>query len=72
LANGREWRTSPLWGVGLFPTVNRHSNLMHDGRARSIEEAVLWHGGEAEVVKHAFMKLNKGEREALLEFVRSL
>ena len=51
LANGREWRTAPLWGVGLTELVNGHNQLLHDGRARSVEEAILWHGGEAEAVK---------------------
>ena len=48
LANGNEWRTQALWGIGLIATVNNHTNLLHDGRARNIEEAILWHGGEAE------------------------
>lgn len=72
LANGREWKTPPLWGIGLFRQVNRHMNLMHDGRARGVEEAILWHGGEAEGVKQAFMKLSRDERGALVEFVESL
>ncbi len=72
LANGREWRTQPLWGVGLIETVNKHRFLLHDGRARSIEEAILWHGGEADQVKQSFMKLSKENREALLSFVKSL
>jgi CxxC motif-containing protein (DUF1111 family) len=46
-ATGKEWRTSPLWGIGLIETVNGHTNLLHDGRARTIEEAILWHSGEA-------------------------
>lgn len=71
-ANGREWRTPPLWGIGLIPTVNRHSRLLHDGRARNIEEAILWHGGEAESSKQAFMKLAREQRRELLKFVRSL
>lgn len=71
-ANGREWRTPPLWGIGLIPLVNGHSFLLHDGRARNIEEAILWHGGEAEAVKQSFKKLQKREREALIKFVESL
>lgn len=72
MANGREWRTPPLWGVGMIPTVNGHQNLMHDGRARGVEEAILWHGGEAEASKRAFMELPADDRRALIEFVNDL
>ena len=71
-ANGREWRTQPLWGIGLIPTVNKHTYFLHDGRARNIEEAILWHGGEAEISKGAFKKLPKKQREQLLAFINSL
>ncbi|MCT4665112.1 MAG: thiol oxidoreductase [Flavobacteriales bacterium] len=71
-ANGKEWRTQPLWGIGLIPTVNGHSLLLHDGRARNIQEAILWHGGEAEKPKEKFMNLSKTDRVALLSFVESL
>ncbi len=71
-ASGREWRTPPLWGVGLIPTVNGHSRLLHDGRARNIEEAILWHGGEAEQSRDQFKRLTRGERVALIQFVESL
>lgn len=72
LATEREWRTPPLWGVGLNSKVNGSRNLLHDGRATSIEEAILWHGGEAENVKNAFMSLPKTKRDDLLAFVESL
>ena len=72
LANGQEWRTQPLWGLGLISTVNEHSELLHDGRARNIEEAILWHGGEAEEAKNAFMALSAEERSQVLEFLNSL
>lgn len=72
LANGQEWRTQPLWGLGLISTVNEHSELLHDGRARNIEEAILWHGGEAEAAKDAFMALSAEERSQVLEFLNSL
>lgn len=72
LANGKEWRTQPLWGIGLINTVNKHTFLLHDGRARNIEEAILWHGGEAEKSKNEFKKLSKQQREELLSFVESL
>jgi CxxC motif-containing protein (DUF1111 family) len=71
-ASGRQWRTAPLWGVGLVPVVNEHSFYLHDGRARSLEEAVLWHGGEGEAAKNAFAALPKTERDALVAFLRSL
>ncbi|MBX6393079.1 MAG: thiol oxidoreductase, partial [Burkholderiales bacterium] len=71
-ATGREWRTPPLWGLGLIPTVNGHSALLHDGRARNIMEAVLWHGGEAEGAKQHVLKLDKADREALVRFLESL
>lgn len=71
-ADGREWRTPPLWGIGLIETVNGHTRLLHDGRARSIEEAVLWHGGEAQRARDAFVALSRAEREAILAFLRSL
>ncbi len=72
LANGREWRTQPLWGIGMIPTVNKHTFLLHDGRARNIEEAILWHGGEAENSKKEFMNLSKDQREQVLKFINSL
>jgi CxxC motif-containing protein (DUF1111 family) len=71
-ASGREWRTPPLWGIGLTSTVNRHTRFLHDGRARSIEEAILWHGGEAQSARDAFMHLSKSERSALLKFLDAL
>lgn len=72
IANGREWRTSPLWGIGLLPTVNGHQNLLHDGRARNVEEAILWHGGEANASREAFKALSSLERRNLIEFVNAL
>ena len=72
LANGNEWRTAPLWGIGLIPTVNNHSFLLHDGRARNIEEAILWHGGEASSSKQKFMGLSKTQRSQVLKFLESL
>jgi CxxC motif-containing protein (DUF1111 family) len=72
LASGSEWRTAPLWGLGLVPVVNGHSFYLHDGRARSLEEAVLWHGGEAAAQQRAFLALPAAERAALLAFLGSL
>ena len=71
-ASGSEWRTAPLWGIGLQQAVNGHTRLLHDGRARNVTEAILWHGGEAEKSKEAFRTLSKEERAALLEFIDSL
>lgn len=72
LATGNEWRTQPLWGLGLIQTVNGHTNLLHDGRARTIEEAVLWHDGEAASSKNKFKQLTASERNAVLKFLESL
>ncbi len=71
-ASGREWRTPPLWGLGLFPVVNKHDLLLHDGRARGAAEAILWHGGEAEKSREAFRTAAKPERDALIAFLNSL
>lgn len=71
-ASGSEWRTPPLWGLGLLEVVNRQLRLLHDGRALSFEEAVLWHGGEAAAARERFEKLERPEREALIAFLRSL
>ena len=72
VANGREWRTAPLWGSGLTPVVNGHSQYLHDGRARSLLEAVLWHGGEAQPQRDAVVGLSAADRAALLRFLESL
>ncbi len=68
-ASGSEWRTPPLWGLGLVPTVNGHDRLLHDGRARGFAEAILWHGGEAEAAKEAFRNADKADRDALVAFL---
>ncbi len=71
-ASGREWRTPPLWGVGLSTVVNGHSLLLHDGRARGFLEAILWHGGEAEAAREAFRSMSADDRAALVRFLGSL
>ena len=71
-ATGLEWRTQPLWGIGLISTVNGHTFLLHDGRARNIEEAILWHGGEAEQSKLDFVDLSEEQRKELISFINSL
>ncbi|EPF2927365.1 di-heme oxidoredictase family protein [Vibrio navarrensis] len=72
LANGREWRTPPLWGIGYTQEVNGHTYFLHDGRARNLLEAVLWHGGEAEAAKQKVLAMSKAERDALIAFLNSL
>lgn len=72
LASGSEWRTQPLWGIGIIPAVNGHTRLLHDGRARNVEEAILWHGGEAQAAKDRFKQLSATERTKLLAFINSL
>ena len=71
-ATGTEWRTPPLWGIGLTEAVNRHSRFLHDGRARDLTEAVLWHGGEAEQSQQGFLALDRSDRDALIAFLNSL
>lgn len=80
LADGRpdhaagpaEWKTAPLWGIGLIPVVNEHQTLLHDGRARGVLEAIMWHGGEAAPARARVQALQKVERDALVAFVNSL
>ncbi len=71
-ASGQDWRTPPLWGVGLTEAVSGHTRFLHDGRARNLMEAVLWHSGEAEASKQQVLKFSQPEREALLAFLNSL
>ncbi|MBX2853596.1 MAG: c-type cytochrome [Rhodobacteraceae bacterium] len=71
-ASGREWRTPPLWGIGLTETVNGHSFFLHDGRARNLLEAVLWHGGEAQTARDRIVAAPKADRAALIRFLESL
>ncbi|WP_174819619.1 di-heme oxidoreductase family protein [Ruegeria arenilitoris] len=71
-ATGREWRTAPLWGIGLTERVSGHTQFLHDGRARSPLEAVLWHGGEAQAARDAVVSMPKPDRDALIRFLESL
>ncbi len=71
-ANGQQWKTPPLWGVGLIHDVNGHRRLLHDGRANGVLEAILWHGGEAQGAKNNVLQLNARDRQALVAFVESL
>ena len=71
-ASGSEWRTPPLWGAGLLQQVNGAAAYLHDGRARTLEEAILWHGGEAAAAQGRFVNLPQQQRQQLLKFVGSL
>ncbi len=71
-ASGQEWRTPPLWGIGLTETVNGHTFFLHDGRARSLLEAILWHGGEAQAARDAVTQMTPAARRDLIRFLESL
>lgn len=71
-ASGRDWRTPPLWGIGLTQAVSGHTQFLHDGRARNLLEAVLWHGGEAKAAQQQVLSFNAEQRAALLAFLNSL
>jgi CxxC motif-containing protein (DUF1111 family) len=73
-ASGSEWRTTPLWGIGLTDEVlqGQLATYLHDGRARSLDEAILWHGGEATAAKGRFKALQLADREIVIQFLRSL
>lgn len=71
-ANGRQWRTPPLWGLGLTARVSGHTQFLHDGRARDVLEAILWHDGEARDSRDAVIAMDQGRRMALLSFLNSL
>lgn len=72
LARGNEWRTTPLWGIGLQKKVNGHTYFLHDGRARNLTEAILWHGGEGEASKNLFKNMDRADRQCLVKFLESL
>jgi CxxC motif-containing protein (DUF1111 family) len=71
-ATGSQWRTAPLWSIGLTAGISGGEAYLHDGRARTLEEAILWHGGEAEASKEAFRTMSATERAALIKFLKSL
>ena len=71
-ASGNEWRTPPLWGIGLSEVVNGHSTFLHDGRAQSLTEAIMWHGGEAQPAADAVGRMSAADRAKLLAFLKSL
>lgn len=71
-ASGREWRTPPLWGIGLTQQVSGHSYFLHDGRARSLLEAVLWHDGEARAARDRVVQMTPQDRADLISYLESL
>lgn len=71
-ATGREWKTPPLWGIGMTKVVSGHTQFLHDGRARSLLEAILWHGGEAQAARDGVVALSADDRAALIAFLESL
>ncbi|MDE6436821.1 MAG: c-type cytochrome, partial [Muribaculaceae bacterium] len=72
LARGNEWRTTPLWGIGLQEKVNGHTYFLHDGRARNFTEAIMWHGGEGWASRQKFASMTRDDRAALVRFLQSL
>lgn len=72
LARGNEWRTTPLWGIGLQEKVNGHTYFLHDGRARNLQEAIMWHGGEGEASKNLYKNMSRTDRQAVIKFLQSL
>jgi CxxC motif-containing protein (DUF1111 family) len=71
-AAGVEWRTPPLWGLGLVQQVSPDATFLHDGRARTLAEAILWHGGEARLAREAFRLAPRAQRDALIGFLQTL
>ena len=71
-ASGSDWRTPPLWGLGLSAQVNASTSFLHDGRARNLLEAIVWHGGEAKASRDKFIAFTKAQREDLLFFLNGI
>jgi CxxC motif-containing protein (DUF1111 family) len=71
-ANGREWRTPPLWGIGARKNIRSENLYLHDGRAESVAAAILWHGGEAQRSQQNFIQLDQQQRNALLAFLDAI
>ena len=71
-ASEREWRTAPLWGIGLTEGVSGGRGYLHDGRAATLSEAILWHGGEAEAARDRVVSMPKADRDALISFLETL
>lgn len=71
-ASTNEWKTTPLWGIGLAKHINPNARFLHDGRAATLEESILWHGGESYWVTVAFKNLSREDRQAIIKFMESL
>jgi CxxC motif-containing protein (DUF1111 family) len=71
-ASGRQWRTPALWGIGLAQLINAQAAYLHDGRARTLQEAVLWHGGEADLARQRYARLPRDQRQVLLDYLSGL
>ena len=71
-AGPTEWRTAPLWGIGLVDEVNGHTRFLHDGRARNLDEAILWHGGEAAEAQKSYLDMDKSDRTDLVDYLKTL
>ncbi len=71
-ASGAEWRTAPLWNIGLTAGVSGGEAYLHDGRARTLNEAIMWHGGEAETAKQGYAGMTQSEKDALIAFLKTL
>jgi CxxC motif-containing protein (DUF1111 family) len=71
VASGQQWRTAPLWGLGLLSSINPNVRYLHDGRARTVEEAILWHGGQGAASRARFEQMSADDRSSLIEFVKS-
>jgi CxxC motif-containing protein (DUF1111 family) len=71
-ASGAEWRTPPLWGIGVTQVVSPDATFLHDGRALTLADAILWHGGEATAARDAFRLADKQQRDALIGFLETL
>lgn len=71
-ANGNEWRTPPLWGIGLQQQILSEPRYLHDGRATTLEQAILWHGGEAQAAQQQFIQLSQSDRQALIDFIKAI
>jgi len=72
VASAQEWRTAPLWGIGLLPSLNAKTRYLHDGRARTLEEAILWHGGQGQPSRDRFKAMGADDRQKVIDFLKSL
>ena len=71
-ASQQEWRTPPLWGLGLLENIDAKVRYLHDGRARTLEEAILWHGGQGQASRDRFKAMHSDDRRKMIDFLQSL